>query len=82
MIQQTETAKYGAVSLFGGTHNEQSKVDKPLNADNCSNLSVHAIKGKDFGPAARKMIARNVDAATLQQLEPKIEIHSQMYEDV
>ncbi len=41
-----------------------------------------AIKGKDFGPATRKMIAKNVDKATFQRLEPKIEIHSKMYEDV
>ena len=42
----------------------------------------HAIEGKDFGAAARKMIANNVDEATFQRLEPKIEHHSSMYEDV
>ena len=42
----------------------------------------HAIKGKDFGPATRKMIAENVDDLTYQRLEPKIELHSRMYEDV
>ena len=42
----------------------------------------HAIKGKDFGPATRKMIAKNVDDITFQRLEPKIELHSRMYEDV
>ena len=41
-----------------------------------------AIKGDDFGPATRKMIAKNVDAPTFERLEPKIEMHSRMYEDV
>ena len=41
-----------------------------------------AIKGKDFGPATRKMIAKNVDTLTLQRLESKIELHGRMYEDV
>ena len=42
----------------------------------------HAIKAEDFGAAARKMIARNVDEAMFQRLEPKIELHGSMYEDV
>jgi hypothetical protein len=42
----------------------------------------HAIKGKDFGAAARKMIAKNVHETMFRRLEPKIELHSSMYEDV
>jgi len=42
----------------------------------------HAIKGEEFGPATRKMIARNVDDLTFERLKPKIELHSLMYEDV
>jgi hypothetical protein len=42
----------------------------------------HAIKAEDFGAAARKMIAKNVDQVTFERLEPKIELHSSMYEDV
>ena len=42
----------------------------------------HAIKGKDFGPATRKMIAKNVDDQTYQRLQPKIDLHITMYEDV
>ena len=42
----------------------------------------HAIKGKDFGPATRKMIAKNVDDQTYQRLQPKIDLHTAMYEDV
>jgi hypothetical protein len=42
----------------------------------------HAIKGEEFGPATRKLIARNVDPLTFQRLESKIELHSRMYKDV
>lgn len=42
----------------------------------------HAIKGEEFGPVTRKMIAKNVDAQTYQRLQPKIDLHSTMYEDV
>jgi hypothetical protein len=42
----------------------------------------HAIKGKEFGPATRKMIAKNVDDLTFERLKPKIELYSLMYEDV
>jgi hypothetical protein len=41
-----------------------------------------AIKGKDFGPATDKSIARNVDAQTYNRLRPKIEYHNSLYEDV
>ena len=42
----------------------------------------HTIKKKDFGPATRKMIAKNVDDQTYQRLQPKIDLHTTMYEDV
>jgi hypothetical protein len=42
----------------------------------------HAIKGEDFGPATRKMIAKNVDDQTYRRLQPKIDLHTKMYEDV
>ena len=41
-----------------------------------------AIKGKDFGPATDKSIAKNVDAATFERLRPRIEYHNSLYEDV
>jgi hypothetical protein len=41
-----------------------------------------SIKGKDFGPATDKMIAKNVDAATLKRLRPQIDYHNSLYEDV
>ena len=41
-----------------------------------------AIKGKDFGPATNKSIAKNVDASTFDRLRPQIALHNSLYEDV
>jgi hypothetical protein len=41
-----------------------------------------AIKGKDFGPATDKSIAKNVDARTYERLRPQIDYHNSLYEDV
>jgi hypothetical protein len=41
-----------------------------------------SIRGKDFGPATNKMIRKNVDSETFQRLQPKIEYHNSLYEDV
>ena len=43
---------------------------------------LRSIKGKDFGPATDKMIAKNVDAETLKRLRPQIDYHNSLYEDV
>ena len=40
------------------------------------------IKGKDFGPATDKSIAKNVDSETFNQLRPQIDYHNSLYEDV
>jgi hypothetical protein len=41
-----------------------------------------SIRGEDFGPATLKMIKKNVDAQTFKRLQPKIEYHNSLYEDV
>ncbi len=41
-----------------------------------------AIKGKDFGPATIKSLAKNLDSKTLDQLRPRIDYHNSLYEDV
>jgi len=41
-----------------------------------------SIKGKDFGPATDKSIAKNVNAETFDRLRPKIELHNSLYVDV
>lgn len=42
----------------------------------------HAISGKDFGPAGEKVLAQNVDAATLERLQPQLKQIDQLYKDV
>ena len=41
-----------------------------------------SIKGKDFGPATNKSIAKNVDSKTFNRLRPQIEFHNSLYQDV
>ncbi len=41
-----------------------------------------SIKGKDFGPATNKSIAKNVDPKTFDRLRPQIEFHNSLYQDV
>jgi len=41
-----------------------------------------SIKGKDFGPATNKSIAKNVDLKTFERLRFQIDYHNSLYEDV
>ena len=41
-----------------------------------------SIKGKDFGPATNKSIAKNVDSKTFTRLRSRIDYHNSLYEDV
>ena len=43
---------------------------------------MRPIKGKDFGVATDKTIAKNVDKETIKRLRRKIEYHNSLYEDV
>jgi len=63
---------------------EGASVDEVL-ADKAKRIELEyfrAIKGKDFGPATDKGIAKNVDAATYDQLRTRIDYHNSLYEDV
>jgi hypothetical protein len=63
---------------------EGASVDDVL-ADKAKRIELEyfrAIKGKDFGPATDKSIAKNVDAATYDRLRPRIDYHNSLYEDV
>lgn len=42
----------------------------------------HAIEGKDFGPATIKSLEKNVDAATLAALMPRVSYHNSLYVNV
>lgn len=43
---------------------------------------LRPIKGKDFGPATDKGIAKNVDLDTYKKLRQQIDYHNSLYEDV
>jgi hypothetical protein len=43
---------------------------------------LRPIKGKDFGPATDKKIAKNMDVETYKRLRPQIDYHNSLYEDV
>ena len=63
---------------------ENCPVDEAL-TDRAKRIEVQyfkAIKGKDFGPATDKSIAKNVDPATFERLRPQIEFHNSLYVDV
>ena len=63
---------------------ENASIDDVL-SDRAKRIELEyfrAIKGKDFGPATDKSIARNVDAQTYSRLRPQIEYHNSLYEDV
>ena len=63
---------------------ENSTIDEAL-TDRAKRIEVQyfqAIKGKDFGPATSKSIAKNVDPETFERLRPQIEYHNSLYVDV
>jgi hypothetical protein len=43
---------------------------------------MRPIKGKDFGPATKKGIKKNVSSEVYNRLRPQIEYHNSLYEDV
>ena len=61
-----------------------STIEKAL-SDRANRIELEyfrSIKGKDFGPATNKSIAKNVDSKTFYRLRPQIEYHNSLYEDV
>lgn len=78
--------RYWGFELYVGAFylEEGSKVEEALQnrAKRIELQYKRSIKGKDFGPATNKMIAKNVDAATLKRLRPKIDYHNSLYEDI
>ena len=72
-------AYVGALYLEEGSTIEEALLDK---AKRIEIEYLRPIKGKDFGPATDKGIAKNVDSKTLDRLRPKIDYHNSLYEDV
>ena len=42
----------------------------------------YSLKGEDFGPATYKGLAKNLDAAEIERLRPRIDYHNSLYVDV
>jgi hypothetical protein len=76
---------WGLKAYVGAFYLEEGyTVDEAL-SDSAKRIELQykrSIKGKDFGPATEKMIAKNVDEATLERLRPQIDFHNSLYEDV
>jgi len=76
---------WGLKAYTGALYLEEGvSVDEVL-ADKAKRIELEyfrAIKGKDFGPATDKSIAKNVDATTFDRLRPRIDYHNSLYEDV
>jgi hypothetical protein len=63
---------------------EGASIDNAL-SDTAKRIELEyfrSIKGKDFGPATNKSIAKNVDSKTFNRLRPQIDYHNSLYEDV
>jgi hypothetical protein len=43
---------------------------------------LRSIAGNDFGPATNKKISDNVDPQTFEMLQPRLEYHNSLYQDV
>lgn len=86
-IRGTGLFRYlGVIKAYvGALYVEDGKLTEDVLADTAKRLELeyfHAIKGKDFGPAINKLIARNTDAKTMAKLQSRIEKHNAMYKNV
>ena len=43
---------------------------------------LRSIAGKDFGPATNQKVSENVDPQTFERLQPRLEYHNSLYQDV
>jgi hypothetical protein len=76
---------WGFKAYTGALYLEEGASVEDVLADKAKRIELEylrAIKGKDFGPATDKSIAKNVDAATYDRLRPRIDYHNSLYEDV
>jgi len=76
---------WGFKAYTGALYLEEGVAVDDVLADTAKRIELEyfrAIKGKDFGPATDKSIAKNVDAATFERLRPRVEYHNSLYEDV
>lgn len=76
----------GVIKAYVGVlYVEEGTPTEDVLSDTAKRLEIeyfHAIKGEDFGPATNKIIVKNTDPETLEQLRPKIDAHNALYRDV
>jgi hypothetical protein len=76
---------WGFKAYVGAFYQEEGVSPENFMSDTAKRIELEyfrSIKGKDFGPATNKSIAKNVDSKTLDRLRPQIEFHNSLYEDV
>jgi len=82
----TGLLRYWGFKVYAGAFylEEGSRIEDAL-GDSAKRIEIEymrPVRGKDFGPATDKIIARNVDLETYKQLRPQIDYHNSLYEDV
>ena len=76
---------WGFKAYVGAFYLEEGVSNDNFNSDTAKRIELEyfrSIKGKDFGPATNKSIAKNVDSKTFDRLRPQIEFHNSLYQDV
>ena len=76
---------WGFKAYTGAFYLEEAASTDDALSDTAKRIELEyfrSIKGKDFGPATDKSIAKNVDSETLKRLRPRIDYHNSLYEDV
>jgi hypothetical protein len=76
---------WGFKAYTGALYLEEGASVAEVLSDTAKRIELEyfrAIKGKDFGLATDKSIAKNVDVTTYNRLRPQIEYHNSLYEDV
>ena len=76
---------WGFKAYVGAFYLEEGGSNNNFTSDTAKRIELEyfrSIKGKDFGPATNKSIAKNVDSKTFDRLRPQIEFHNSLYQDV
>ncbi len=76
---------WGFKAYVGAFYLEEGASNDSFKSDTAKRIELEyfrSIKGKDFGPATNKSIAKNVDSKTFDRLRPQIEFHNSLYQDV
>ena len=76
---------WGFKAYVGAFYLEEGAAIDDFRSDTAKRIELEyfrSIKGKDFGPATSKSIAKNVDSKTFDRLRSQIEFHNSLYQDV